>query len=89
MEAKKHYNRYNNCYWFEEIEPNKYEIKGDLDHWRFGGKKDTPGVDLEDLGFADPSGGPFISLGAKYLDREIININGADNKVVITLKEEK
>ena len=56
-------NRHGVEYHFEEISPGVYTIRGDLKYWRFGGKDGTSGVDMADLGFVDPSGGPFLSVG--------------------------
>ena len=30
-----------------------------------GGKEDQEGIDPNDLGFFDPSGGPFVAVGSK------------------------
>ena len=56
-------NRYNDEYRFEQVRDKVYKIVGDLNHWRYGGKEGTSGVDTDDLGFADPSGGPFMEVG--------------------------
>lgn len=67
-------NRYGDEYWFEKESDNTYAIKGDLDHWRFGGKEGIEGVDMKDLGFIDPSGGPFISIGYEVEGRKVKRI---------------
>ena len=56
-------NRYGNEYWFAEAGEKILSVEGDLDYWRFGGKENAEGIDENDLGFADPSGGPFIAPG--------------------------
>jgi hypothetical protein len=58
-------NRYGDNYSFEEVGPDTYRIVGDLRYWRFGFKEGSSTNSLDDLAFADPSGGPFISIGYK------------------------
>ena len=72
-------NRYGDEYTFESVNENTYTIKGDLKYWRFGGREGQEQMDLSDLGFVDPSGGPFIEVGMKIEGREIVNISAADD----------
>jgi hypothetical protein len=78
MESKMR-NRYGDEYTFESVDENTYTIKGDLKYWRFGGREGQEQMDLSDLGFVDPSGGPFIEVGMKIEGREIVNISAADD----------
>jgi hypothetical protein len=57
-------NRYGDEYWYERRGKDVLEIVGDLKHWRFGGKEGVSGVDMDDLGFVDPSGGPYLTIGS-------------------------
>jgi len=68
-------NRYGNEYQFEQVNDNTYTIKGDLSYWRFGGRKGQEKMDFTDLGFVDPSGGPFIAVGASIEGRKIVRIS--------------
>jgi hypothetical protein len=68
-------NRYGDEYSFDVVDENTYIIKGNLQYWRFGGKEGQEHVDMSDLGFVDPSGGPFIEVGMKIEGREIVNIS--------------
>jgi hypothetical protein len=68
-------NRYGNEYHFEKVSENTYTIVGDLSYWRFGGKQGVSGIDESDLGFVDPSGGPFISLGYLIDGRKVVRIS--------------
>jgi hypothetical protein len=56
-------NRYGNEYWFADAGEKIFSVEGDLDYWRFGGKEGEEGINESDLGFADPSGGPFLCSG--------------------------
>jgi hypothetical protein len=71
-------NRYGNEYHFEKVNDNTYTIVGDLKYWRFGGREGQNEMDMTDLGFVDPSGGPFIAVGAVIEGRRIhrIRANG-------------
>ena len=68
------HNRYGDLYWFEAVNANTYTIKGDLKYWRWGGKEGEDTVNEGDLGFVDPSGGPYISMGYKIEGRAIRRI---------------
>lgn len=68
-------NRYGNEYEFVRVGENTYTIKGNLKYWRYGGKENQPEWDWTDVGFVDPSGGPFISLGMKIEGRPITRIS--------------
>lgn len=67
-------NRYGNEYNFEPLTENTYRIVGDVSYWRFGGKQGESGINDNDLGFADPSGGPFISHGYQIEGRKVNRI---------------
>jgi hypothetical protein len=68
-------NRHGVEYSFEEIEPGVYTIRGDLKYWRFGGHEGVSDIDMRDLGFVDPSGGPFIAVGTEIEGRPIRRIS--------------
>ncbi len=67
-------NRYGDEYEFVKLDKNTYAIKGELKYWRYGGKEGQDSVDISDLGFVDPSGGPFISVGMMIEQRKITRI---------------
>lgn len=67
-------NRYGDEYNFEKVSDNSYRIVGELSHWRCGGKEGQPEIDFSDLGFVDPSGGPFISVGYAIDGRKVTRI---------------
>ncbi len=70
-------NRYGDNYTFEKVNDNTYTIVGNLKYWRFGGREGQREMDLIDLGFVDPSGGPFIGVGAEIEGRKIVRISAA------------
>jgi hypothetical protein len=67
-------NRYGDEYAFEKIDENTYTIVGDLKYWRYGGKEGQDQMDFNDLGFVDPSGGPFIATGHVIEGRKVNRI---------------
>jgi hypothetical protein len=67
-------NRYGNEYEFVAVDSNTYRVTGELKYWRYGGHPGDEGVDPNDLGFADPSGGPFISQGHMIAGRKVTRI---------------
>ncbi len=68
-------NRNGEEYSFDRIDDNTYTINGNLSYWRFGGREGQQQMDFNDLGFVDPSGGPFISLGYIIEGRPVTNIS--------------
>lgn len=70
-------NRYGNEYEFVKVDENTYTITGELKYWRFGGREGQVEWDWTDVGFVDPSGGPFIALGYHIEGRPITNISVA------------
>lgn len=84
-------NRYGDLYQFEKLSENQYTITGGLKYWRYGGKDGQNELDLSDLGFVDPSGGPFISVGMNIEGRKVVRIgvDGSDldapDRIVFTV----
>lgn len=74
-------NRYGEEYSFELIGENTYKFVGDPKYCRYGGKQDAPDIDVNDLGFFDPSGGPFISEGYKINGKPVKRIYAASGSI--------
>lgn len=68
-------NRYGDEYAFNKVNENTFTIVGDLKYWRFGGREGQERMDMTNLGFVDPSGGPFIAIGMSIGGRTIKNIS--------------
>ena len=86
---KKYVNRYGDSYHFESIEENKlkFVMEGkSLEYCRFGGKENIPGIDYNDLGFFDPSGGPFIEIGTTIQSRTVTKISRTDDGIILEVK---
>lgn len=67
-------NRHGDEYTFQKVSNDTYTITGDLKYWRYGGREGQDHIDYNDLGFVDPSGGPFISVGYKIDGRKVFRI---------------
>jgi len=74
-------NRYGDEYSFDAVDANTYTIVGELEYWRYGGREGQERMDFTDLGFVDPSGGPFIELGMKIEGRKIVNISAVEDNI--------
>jgi hypothetical protein len=81
-------NRYGNEYSFVKTGINEYTIAGDLEYWRYGGREGVEGVDQNNLGFVDPSGGPFISIGYEINGRKVTNIAVNSEGIFFTVEAE-
>ena len=79
-------NRYGFGYRFRKLTDNSYTIEGDLDYWRFGGREGQNQMDMTDLGFVDPSGGPFISIGYVIEGRTVNHISLVDDKIIFVVE---
>jgi hypothetical protein len=83
---KEYVNRYGDKYKFVPCDNDTYEFKmeGDsLKYCRAGGKEGQKGLDMNDLGMFDPSGGPYIQLGMKVDEKPITRIfHGEENYFV-------
>jgi hypothetical protein len=81
-------NRHGIEYYFEQVDPDIYTIVGDLTDWRLGGKVGQDKIDLKDLGFVDPYGGPFITVGYSIAGRTVIGIWLDEDKVYFKVDKE-
>lgn len=67
-------NRYGVEYSYVKYDDNLYRFNMAEEHMkymRYGGKEFQDGIDSNDLGFFDPSGGPFVQVGGKLYWDEI------------------
>lgn len=74
-------NRYGEVYNFEKVSDNTYIFVGDTRWCRCGGKDGQETIDYNDLGFFDPSGGPFITEGYPIDGKKVVNISIVENQI--------
>ena len=75
-------NRDGGEYIFDLVSENVFELVATnermdwcMSYSRFGGKENAESIDYVDLGFIDPSGGPFIAPGFPIGDRKVKKIS--------------
>lgn len=74
-------NRYGDEYEFIKVSDDTYTITGNLNYWRYGGLEGQQQMDFNNLGFVDPSGGPFISIGYKIEGRTVKRIRAEGDTI--------
>jgi hypothetical protein len=79
-------NRYGDEYHFRQVDEKIFTIEGSLKYWRYGGKEGQEKMDFNDLGFVDPSGGPFIEVGMRIQGREIVGIRVVNEQILFEVK---
>jgi hypothetical protein len=83
---KKFKNRYGDEYWYNPVSADTVRVEGDLGYWRFGGREGQEGIVDDDLGFVDPSGGPFITLGSMVEGRRVVRIRSEPTGIYLDLE---
>lgn len=79
-------NRYGDEYQFQKVSDDTYTITGDLRYWRMGGLEGQDHIDYNNLGFVDPSGGPFISIGYPIEGRKVVCIRMVNEVIYFDVK---
>jgi hypothetical protein len=80
-------NRYGVEYSFVKYDDTLYRFNMDeegMKYMRYGGKDYEEGIDYNDLGMFDPSGGPYVAIGSKIYWDEIHN--GVENSDPLIVK---
>ena len=74
-------NRYGDSWCWEKQDENTYKFimtGTSMEFCRYGGVEGVEGLDSQNLGMFDPSGGPYISLGQMREGREIVRLRSTD-----------
>ena len=82
-------NRYGDEYWWTQLSADEYlfEMTGSsLEYCRYGGHEGG-GLDTNNLGMFDPSGGPYIAVGTVIQDRTITHIRKTPEGFVVTVAQ--
>lgn len=93
FESKTTYkNRYGDRYrWEPYTLENVYVFRMEgksMEFCRWGGKEGQQGLDKNDLGMFDPSGGPYVGLGTKIDGKEIVKISSLEDTFVVEVKKD-
>lgn len=88
FESKRIYkNRYGDEYhWEPYTQQNTYAFRmtgNSLEYGRCGGKEGQEGIDFKDLGMFDPSGGPYVALGTKIDEKEVVKISQLGDTFIV------
>ena len=79
-------NRYGVEYSFVAVGPATYEFhmdSGEMNYCRYGGLEGQDILDYNNLGFFDPSGGPFVSVGGTVENRVITQIRVVGDQIFL------
>jgi len=82
-------NRYGKEYWFERVDATTYRFhmeEGAINCSRFGGRPYQDEMDMDDLGFFDPPGGPFICVGGRVEARPIAQIKSNSEGIFVIVE---
>jgi hypothetical protein len=79
-------NRHGETYSFELVEPHVYRYVGNTSYCRMGALEGQETVDYSNLGFFDPSGGPFVGVGGMLNGHEIVKISSTQTGIYITVQ---
>jgi hypothetical protein len=78
VSGKEYVNRYKDTYRFIKESDTVYTFSMDgnsMQYCRFGGKDGVSGINSNDYGMVDPSGGPYMAVNEMFIDgREVIRI---------------
>jgi hypothetical protein len=82
-------NRYGEEYWFEEVEPKTYRFHMEDNAgfaMRMGGREGQEQLDMKDLGFFDPSGGPFVQIGSIVDGKAVTRISSREDGIYVDVE---
>jgi len=82
-------NRHGVPYDFRKITETQWEFvieESEMQYMRFGGREGEKQIDMTDLGFVDPSGGPFIGVGKKLPFGTVKRISCEDGKIYLEVE---
>jgi hypothetical protein len=83
-------NRYDVEYTFVKYDDKLYRFnmsEEGMKYSRYGGKEGQDGIDMTDLGFFDPSGGPYVAIGSKIYWDEIHEGTNQDPLIVTKIMD--
>ena len=79
-------NRHGVEYSFVKYDDNLYRFnmsEEGMKYMRYGGKDYQEGIDYNDLGMFDPSGGPYVGIGSLVEGRVVEHIRSADETFIV------
>ena len=84
-------NRYGVEYHYEKVSDNTFKFvmeESGMQYMRYGGREGQDAPDMNDLGFFDPSGGPFVGIGSKIESGAVTRIMSTDEGILVEIENE-
>lgn len=88
-ESKTLKNRNGKEYSFERVDDNTYKFimaEEDAMYMRVGGREGQDQIDMNDLGYFDPEGGPFISIDSLVEDKRVSRIRRTEEGIMVDVE---
>jgi hypothetical protein len=82
-------NRYGKEYSFERVDDNTYKFimaEEDAMYMSVGGREGQDQIDMNDLGYFDPSGGPFISIDSIIEYKRVSRIRSTEEGIFVDVE---
>jgi hypothetical protein len=82
-------NRYGKEYSFERVDDNTYKFimaEEDTMYMSVGGREGQDQIDMNDLGYFDPSGGPFISIDSIIEYKRVSRIRSTEEGIFVDVE---
>jgi hypothetical protein len=84
-------NRHGVEYHYEKVSDNTFKFimaeEGAM-YMRVGGREGQDQIDMNNLGFFDPSGGPFVGIGSKIESGTVTRIMRTDEGILVEIENE-
>ena len=78
-------------YNFVKVGESRYHFEMDkkgMEYMRLGGREGQDVLDMSDLGFFDPPGGPFIAIGSAVDNRTVKHIEWDEAGIFVEVSDE-
>ena len=76
-------------YNFVKVGENRYRFEmEEMQYMRMGGREGQDVLDMSDLGFFDPPGGPFIAIGSAVDNRTVKHIECSEAGIFVEVSDE-
>jgi hypothetical protein len=82
-------NRYGKEYSFERVDDNTYKFimaEEDAMYMSVGGREGQDQIDMNDLGYFDPSGGPFIGINTIIEYKRVSRIRSTEEGIFVDVE---
>lgn len=84
-------NRHGVEYHYEKVSDNTFKFvmaEEDGMYMRVGGREGQDQIDMNDLGFFDPDGGPFVEIGSKIESGTVTRIMSTNEGILVEIENE-